>query len=248
MKRFLIILPVLIVLAMFLFVEYGNKQTATPIPVTADSVSEQSSDLRDSLTASIKAIDSLRPVVTKTVQKLKELEELRDEYREQEAVIVYKSVNNTEELIALRRKLSEANSEILKLRRELSSANNRTTTMAKRDPYIEYVQPAVEVPDDNAVVITLDGSSRKGEIYVSENLTIYLLPYSRSLKRLMSYDSSCGDIVGEPAKYYKGVYFFNNVEPGKYIIKICTYMGNYKIIDKGVGKYNITMQVSPPIQ
>lgn len=51
------------------------------------------------------------------------------------------------------------------------------------------------------------------------------------------------------AMTYEGQYFFNDLPPGKYLIKVCSYYGNYKVIEREKETYQeVVMQVAPPIQ
>jgi len=50
------------------------------------------------------------------------------------------------------------------------------------------------------------------------------------------------------ASYYKGQYFFNDIEPGEYLIKVCALYGNWMVINKKDYKQEIEMLMSPPIQ
>lgn len=236
-----ILIPIL-----FLLAACGQgKETATTILVTEDSISQESINLTDSLSASIHALDSLRPIVQNAVAKLKHYESLKIDYEQQEAEIIYKPIIDSSAIITLRSKLTAANNEIARLRGELSLIESKRNVQ----PVIqEYVQPAVITPDENSIVIELDGKSRKGDIVIPSNLTIYLIPGNG--KKHQKYEAACSQGLegNTTAKYYNGLYFFNSVEPGKYLIKICTYYGNFKLIDKPSGKYNLKMLIAPPIQ
>lgn len=247
LKRFVILLPVIVIIGYIVYLQFetfSNKRTASPV-----TVSEMQDSISHEFDSSIRSLDSLKPVVAQTISKIKYYESQKQQYQKQvdniQPFSLAKNYDNSYLLDSLKRKLSEANNEIARLKSEL---NYIAKARNVRPRIIEYDHPAIEVPGDNSVVVSLDGSSRKGEIFVPDNLTVYLIPYEKRLKKLMSYDSSCEELSGQIAKYYKGVYFFNDVEPGKYIIKVCTYMGNYKLIDKQDGKLSLTMQVAPPIQ
>lgn len=224
-----------------------HKQNDNPKSIKTDSISKESLDLRDSLSASIDALDSLKPMVEQIKKQLIASERLKEIYQSQEAEIRYKPIVDSSALASLRAKLNSANNEIARLNGELASARYRPVVRSNKDSYATFVQPAIETPDENSIIVSLDGRSKKGDI-PTENMTIYLVPYNKRTKDLMSYDSSCSDLFAVTAKYYNGIYFFNNVVEGRYIIKICTYMGNYKLIKKQDGKQSITMLVSPPIQ
>lgn len=249
-KKSLLFIPLIIIAIAILFVSPWNRssrQEVSSVPV--DSLSDQTLELRDSLAASIDSLKMLKPEVARAVRQLKEYKEQVKQYEQQEADIVIKKVVDSSALMALRNKLNSANNEIARLSGELASVRYKPgIRTGAKEGYTSFVQPAVETPDENSIVITLDGRSKKGDIPTT-GLTIYLIPYRKKAPReLMVYDSSCNELFATAAQYYNGVYFFNNVPNGKYLIKICTYLGNYKLIKKDRGKYNVTMQVSPPIQ
>lgn len=225
----------------------NNYETASPVIVETDTISKATLELGDSLSASIHALDSLKPVVEQTVQQLKDYKEIEVSKDYNKPKIVYKPVTDSSAIYSLQSKLTAANNEISKLKGDIASIQSKRNASPVKDTYSSWVQSAIVVPDENSIIVNVDGRSKRGDI-PTDNLTVYLIPYSKRNKRLMNYDSACNELYAEAANYYNGVYFFNNVKPGKYIIKICTYFGNYKLINKEPGKYNMTMQVSPPLQ
>lgn len=240
----------MLIIILFLLASCNQyKRTVSPTNIDTDSISVGTMKLSDSLSASINDVYSLKPIVAQTISKIKYYESQKYQYQKQidnvYPLALIRPGNDSYLLDSLRTKLSEANNEIVRLKGEL---NYMAKARNIKPRVIEYERPAIEVPGDNSVVVSLDGYSRKGEISIPDNLTIYLIPYEKKLKRLLNYDSSCEQLNGQVAKYYNGLYFFNDVEPGRYIIKICTYFGNYKLIDKQAGKLSLTMQVAPPIQ
>lgn len=223
-----------------------SDSSVTTLPVNKDSVSNETLNLTDSLSASIDSLKILKPEVNKLVARLKEYKEQVSQYESQEADIVIKKVVDSSALISLRSKLNSANNEIARLNGELASVRYKPNTKTAGE-VSALIQPAIETPDNNSLIVTLDGKSKRGDL-PTENLTLYLIPYTKRTKDLMSYDSSCNELYATIAQYYNGIYFFNSVQPGKYLVKICTYMGNYKLIKKQDGKQSITMLVAPPIQ
>src|SRR5574339_416491 len=209
-KKSLVLIPLFIIATVIIIFKLwngtGNLQTAAPIHVQ-DSMSDETIALKDSLSASIHALDSLKPIVDKVKIQLKKYEELRDGYKQQEAVIVKEIKVDSSAVVALRSKLNEANKEISRL-------NNVLVSLQRKNPIKEtevsaVIQPAIITPDENSLIIELDGSSKKGELFVQDNLIIYLIPYEKKIKKIMNYDSYCKpEINWVQAKYYKGLYFF----------------------------------------
>lgn len=248
-KKSLIAIPLIVILTIIILLKPCNKfdhETASPISVPYDSLSDETKDLRDSLSASIDSLATLRPIVQRAVAQLKYYEQLKESYQKQEAEIIYKPIVDSSAIIALRSKLNAANKEIDRLNGEIAVLSYKKAEPTKEVP--SYIQPEIEVPDENSIVIQLDGRSRKGDIPISSNFTIYLIPGNG--KKYQKYEAACPEeLTGNiTAKYYNGLYFFNSVQPGKYLIKICTYYGNFKVINKPSGKYNVKMLIAPPIQ
>lgn len=237
--RILFLIPFAIVSGFILYFQFDNKKQTFSAIASNDSVKRYA----EKLDSSIELWDSLKPVVNAVVAKLKYQESLRNDYQTQVAAYSYQPSDNSN-LDELKRKLSDANKEIVRLNGELSSMK-RTTLAAKPKKDTVFVDK-VDTPNENALLVDLDGKA-------SESLTIYLIPYSKRAKRLMSYETSCDESIIHKNDYkiaqqYKGLYYFNSVNPGKYLIKICTYYGNYKVVHKSTGKEIVRMQVAPPLQ
>lgn len=176
------------------------------------------------------------------------------------------------EIGELIKKLGQYDLEVNKLKNQLIELKNRINKDSltyskiitpKKDSIIFVPKQSsvpinvIDVPDDNSLVLKIDGTSKKhGPLSVPENLNIYLIPLqgNKRIKELMIYDIGCGEIRiskysnTKVAKFYGGSYFFNNVPPGKYLVKICYYYGNFKIITKTQGQQVISILLSPPIQ
>lgn len=223
----------------------SNNERASTIYIDTlnrDSISNEYGD-------AIAQIDSTTQIVEQAITKIKKLEQDKLEYEKGIQVYAYQPDNS--EANRLRLKLNEANSQIAKLNAELNSLKTQETATkyyptVVRKPDTVYVQPGIITPDETSLVVNLDGK-------IPDNVTLYLIPYSKRIKKLMVYEASCDESIilkndFKTAKYYNGLYFFNSVPPGKYLIKICTYYGNYKLITKSQGKDIVKMEVAPPIQ
>lgn len=129
------------------------------------------------------------------------------------------------------------------------------------------VKPDSPIPDENSLILNLNIKfvskipvESPSPLVLPENLSIYLIPDSDGNQKVIrdnkEYELFCNEnrlrkIKGvKMAVYYKKEknYFFNNVPEGKYLIKICSYYGNYKMVSKGKGRQIISMLVSPPLQ
>lgn len=111
--------------------------------------------------------------------------------------------------------------------------------------------------DTNSLKLNLHYASSKTK--VPDNLSIYLIPYTNSNKKIISiaevYEVGC-DVLNlnkakgkKTAKYKDGTYLFYDVTPGKYFIKICAYYGGYyTYTKKASGNVTVNFDASPPIR
>ena len=220
----------------------SSNETASPIFVdnsNRDSISKVTDD-------QINQIDSIGLIIDQKVNEVKRYQNIKHDYEQQVSAFVYQPERDNREVDELRRRLNEANNEILRLNNEIAGLRNKGSsevyaTASTKKP--EYVEDKVPEPDDNSIIIELDTTG----IVMPSYLKIYLIPYEKKVKKYMVYETSC-NVTGYEATKYNGLYFFNSVEPGKYLIKICTYYGNYKLVRKDEGKMIVKMQVSPPLQ
>jgi hypothetical protein len=94
----------------------------------------------------------------------------------------------------------------------------------------------------NSLILTT-GSTRRNlkENEPFDTAIIYLIPYKGNnralLKAARNYDVYCAGVHWNKltgylkAKYCRGVYFFDDVAPGRYLIRTCTVFGSFKTID-----------------
>jgi hypothetical protein len=92
-----------------------------------------------------------------------------------------------------------------------------------------------------------------------ENINIYLIPYNdsntRVIKRARSYDLyNFNEPELQKAKgskravYCSGTYYFSNVTPGKYLVKVCTLYGAFKEFNIVKGNERLVLDAVPPIK
>lgn len=240
----LLAIPIIIIIIIVVWLQFDNEhQTASPI-----AANDSTAAISERLDSTIETLDSLKPLVTATIQKIKYYETLRNNYQQQVSAYVYEPASDNTSLNDLRKKLNDANREIIRLNGELREIKTAKTFIQFKKPDTVFTEK-VDAPNENSILVDLD---TKG-IPLSENITIYLIPYSKRVKKLMMYEASCDESIIHKndykiAKQYKGVYYFNSVPPGKYLVKICTYYGNYKVINKSDGKEVVKMKVAPPLQ
>ena len=103
------------------------------------------------------------------------------------------------------------------------------------------------------MVITLD-KQLKGDGDISETgVSVWIMPYNKQSKKLMKEYGNCQTkdlnlLEAKEANYYNGVYFFNDVSPGKYLIKVCALYGNCVVFKREEKFQTVKMLMSPPIQ
>ena len=163
----------------------------------------------------------------------------------------YETDNRDKIISELKLKLKEKDTEIATLKKKISS-----DSAYRSRPYIgqklREIEADVLKPDDKSLVITLDKKIR-GDGEIADNIiSVYIMPYNKKSKKLREYGNCDMSIVsslgGIQASYYEGQYFFNGIEPGEYLIKVCSLFGNWKKIDYNGEYQTVAMKVAPPIQ
>lgn len=138
---------------------------------------------------------------------------------------------------------------IAELEREVASLKRRIATdssyIARMNKTASPMEVYIEKPNDNSLIV---------QPVPSNNIDVYLIPYSKKAKKnLMVYEASCdlsliNKFDGKLLSTYKGQHFLNDIPPGKYIIKFCTYFGNYMVFERTNEKQVIALQTSPPLK
>jgi regulator of replication initiation timing len=90
-----------------------------------------------------------------------------------------------------------------------------------------------------------------------EKINIYLIPYTndniQTIRRAKVYDyynfdEPALEKAGKKALYCNGNYYFSNVSPGKYLVKVCTLYGAYKDYKVEKGNERLIMDAVPPVR
>lgn len=213
--------------------------------------------LSDSVMDKYSFVDSVAPIITEAVLMLQDklsfannqkriLEDQLEKGQRVNAMYVAPDKRRDEaEISSLMDKIRKYEIEISDLRRRLYLDSIL---------HSKYIGKSIEKtiitdkPGLNSLLVDIDAEGEN-----IDNLDVYLIPYSKKAKRQMEYQISCdyqgiSSLNGKQAGHYDGVFFFNDVEPGKYIIKVCTYYGNYKVIHRQQGEQLVKMQLAPPVQ
>ncbi len=233
--------------------EIDRKETAVNVNTDIrDSLSSAIDSLKTDL-ASIKEVsDYAKDAQAKINQLEKENEALELERSKEISYTVsqdytqYKSDDRDKRIYELTKELNEKKIEIARLKKTL--ADNSVKKNIDIVPEVTY-EP--EKPNNHSLVITLDRRMKNADDLPFERISVYILPYEkRKVKGLMKYEVNCGidKFEAKQAGFFEGQYFFNDIPPGKYLIKICTLYGGYKVIERNDNYQMVAMKVAPPIQ
>lgn len=213
-------------------------------------------ELADSLRVKSEFVDSITPLISESIKDLhgqlmyanEQKQLLEDQLdRGQYVKAMWSEPKKDDTIVAsLINKVRKYEKEIADLRRRIyiDSILHSKYIGKSIDKTIINDKPGL-----NSLLVELDADGAN-----TDRVGVYLIPYSSKAKRkLMQYEVGCDyknitELQGKPAGYYNGVYFFNDVEEGKYIIKVCTYYGNYKVIKRLEGEQLVRMQLAPPVQ
>jgi len=224
-----------------------NSNQEKAIPVTANAHDSSIQLMIDSISLNVDSIGTMTETVQNKVARLerenanlsKDLGEKSPTYM---AIRYDTSKSSEPRTIDYGKRIEELERENARLRKRIATDSTYIARMNKEGVPITY-EP--EKPKDNSLIV---------QPVPSNNIDVYLIPYSRKAKKkFMVYEAACdlsliNDFGGKLAGNYKGQHFFNDVKPGRYIVKFCTYFGNFKEIEKTNEKQFITLQTSPPIK
>jgi hypothetical protein len=135
------------------------------------------------------------------------------------------------------------------------------------NPNVDEITNIAIGSNKNSIADDLDSNSLKLKFNKKHNtnkpgtFNVYLIPdssYNRSiLKQAEYYDLRTNEDKLFPnakagirkAKFSDGYYYFPNLPVGKYLIKVCTYYGNFQKYIKGkTGTETVPIDTSPPIR
>ena len=138
--------------------------------------------------------------------------------------------------------------------REIAKLKNRLFYDSMNHVSQNYDQVPNEIkPDDKSLVITLNKKLRGDGDISEQGVSVWIMKYTKKAKKLFKGYESCQQkdlnlLEAKEANYYRGQYFFNGIEPGEYLIKVCALYGNWMVINKKDYKQEIEILMSPPIQ
>jgi len=265
MKIFIIGTTIIILIAaMYLnFFIVGKYKSTAHI----DAVINASDSVAQNFKNSTATLDSLAPIVAQAILKVKAEQSEHIEIQKALAVLEYKQpTSNTiytqsNEVYLLRSKLNVLENDIAILKIKIAKDSvlinqlRKSKTVVTVTPVAPVIFDGAGIPNENSIIVTLNTYSNKNKIVVPNDLTAYLIPVkgNKHIKRLAAYDMVCNENTFENYDYtvstiFNGKFIFNNVESGKYLIKICAYVGGYKFITKQNNQLTFNMDIAPPLQ
>jgi hypothetical protein len=241
------------ILLLFVACNSGNEK-ATSITVNKTST-DSISLIVDSLREWTQDLSSVSSYAIYAQAKIKQLEKDKNKVEEQVRNPVYLDAlqylpadQKDEELRKMTEKLLAYEREIARLKRRIYS--DSVSRLSKSESY--DIVPE-EKPNDKSLVITLNKRIR-GDGDISENgVSVWIMKYTKKAKKAFKGYDNCqakdlNSLQAKEANYYRGQYFFNDIEPGEYLIKVCALYGNWMVINKKDYKQEIEILMSPPIQ
>ena len=222
-----------------------SRETANTVNVPIDSATQLVGSFKDSLSIINSSLSDYVDNVQARINKLEnENAKMSKDLGENVAPVRYAlkaTRTDSSYRVDYSGRIEELERENARLRKRIATDSTYIARMNKTSSLIEEI----EKPNPNSLIV---------QPVPSNNIDVYLIPYSKKAKKkLMVYEAACdlsliNDLGGKLSSNYKGQHFFNDVLPGKYIVKLCTYFGNYQVIERTQDKQVIVMATSPPIK
>lgn len=220
-------------------------ETKEPVMASPNnSLSDSVGVALDSLKMSIVDLSELSDFAKEAQAKIKRLEnEKRATEREIEVYPI--SINNDDYKKDDRdRIIADLRKKVYDYENQIASLKNQLSREVKVDRVPNKIEP--EKPNDKSLVISLSGMLEQGA-------SVWIMESNRKSKKIMKGYYNCqmkdlNSLGAIQAKFYQGVYFFNDVPEGKYLIKVCALYGDWVEVKRKDGYQTVAMKVAPPIQ
>jgi hypothetical protein len=234
--------------------EIDRKETTNTITIH-DSLSSALDSLKIGLLefdTSLMAVSEYAKEAQSKIKRLEQEKRTLEIQRDREVsytvqdLTQYKSDDRDKRIAELTKKVFQYENEIAVLKKKLKDDSLKLSK-------VDRVPNEPEKPNDHSLVITLDRKI-KGDGDISEQgVSFLIIKYTnKAMKIFKGYDNcqtkDLNSLDAKEADYFKGQYFFNDIEPGEYLIKVCALYGNWMVINKKDYKQEIRMLMSPPIQ
>jgi len=218
-------------------------EKASPIIVSSQPLTDSISLIVDSLKEWSENISDISSYAIQAQAKIKRLESEKKATEHQ--IEVYPMALSSENYVS-----DDRDRIIAELRKKVYDYENQIAAL-KSELYrteVKVVPNKIEVekPNDKSLVITLSGALEQGA-------SVWIMESNRKSKKIMKGYYNCqlkdlNSLGAIQAKSYKGVYFFNDVPVGKYLIKVCALYGDWVEVKRKDEHQTVAMKVAPPIQ
>lgn len=165
---------------------------------------------------------------------------------------------------AAQTEIASLNGRLLQLQKSYDELlrSRQTPSKDKTDAPVSVPETGNKAPSFDAAA---DTNSLRLNLYyndpkkaVEKDLKVYLIPSTAANKGIISsassYERRCDEANLDKAqgrklaRYVNGTYVFLDVQPGSYLVKICTYFGGYeKVTKKERGNMTYKMNVAPAV-
>src|SRR6188768_2114770 len=184
----------------------SNQPLSDSISLIVDSLKEWTQDISDISNYAIKAQARIKQLEKEKQATEKEIEVYPMAMMSED----YKSDDRDRVIAELRKKVYQYETEIASLKNQLFREQVKVDRVPNK---IE-----IEKPNDKSLVISLEGTEAGASVWIMES--------NRKSKKVMKGYYNCqmkdlNSLGATQAKFYQGVYFFNDVPTGKYLIKVC---------------------------
>jgi len=243
------------ILLLFVACNSGSEK-ASPITVSNQPINDSLSLIVDSLKEWTEDISSVSNYAIKAQARIKELEQKKSVAQSEiEPVYLAMQSNDYKPSDDKDKRIYELTQKVMEYEKEISKLKNRLFyDSMMRVGKIEYDRVPNELkPNDKSLIVTLNKKLRGDGDISEQGISVWIMKYTKDAKKAFKGYDNCQQkdlnlLNAKEANYYQGQYFFNDIEPGKYLIKVCALFGNWMVINKKDYKQEIEMLMSPPIQ
>src|SRR6187402_2589999 len=223
----------------------SSSEKASTIVVSEQPLNDSISLIVDSLKEWSENISDISSYAIKAQARIKQLEKEKQATEKEIEVYPmammsedYKTDDRDRVIAELRKKVYDYENQIASLKNQLFREQVKVDRVPNK---IE-----IEKPNDKSLVITLMGALEQGA-------SVWIMESNRKSKKIMKGYYNCqvkdlNSLGAIQAKFYHGVYFFNDVPEGKYLIKVCALYGDWVEVKRKDGYQTVAMKVAPPIQ
>jgi len=234
----------------FILVSCSSNKTAAPIYVgNADSSIQL---MIDSTSMNIDSLaDKVETVELKMARLEKEKESLLSQLNEPPPkLMALRTIVDSSTKIDYSSRIKDLEREVAFLKRRIA---NDSSYIARMNKTVSPLEVYVEKPNDKSLVVILNKKLRGDGDISDQGVSVWIMKYTKKAKKAFKGYDNCQQkdlnlLDAKEALYYKGQYFFNDIEPGEYLIKVCALYGNWMVVNKKDYKQEIEMLMSPPIQ